>query len=237
MTWMPYRSAALMIALSVGLGACVHDLAETPDIYYRSQAEADAALAQFDHDNPRCELWTNWQKACVRGEDGTALCFTDANHRARASTPFCAGAAEGIGGANGTLLPINSREIMHSISRFCSRNFDLRRDSPISANNSGFFTPGGFCDFSNNRPFFVPFNELNGNFRNFVPVRNSASYPRRYSYRDFLTGMPNWCDVSGDPSRSEQFSQEDNSGEILLLGRGDGLRPLSLRYCRMRKAR
>lgn len=60
-------------------------------IYYPSQAAADTALAQFDHDNPDCQLWSNWQKMCSRtGEGGKTLCNRDRRIEARPSTPFCA---------------------------------------------------------------------------------------------------------------------------------------------------
>lgn len=62
-------------------------------IYYRSQAEADAALAAFDHDHPQCQLWTNWQKMCFRTgrELGQLHCVSDSAKPVAPSHPFCAG--------------------------------------------------------------------------------------------------------------------------------------------------
>lgn len=58
--------------------------------YYKSQIEADADLDQFDRANPRCDLWTNWQKICSRtGPDGSTHCQADPERRVRPSTPFC----------------------------------------------------------------------------------------------------------------------------------------------------
>ncbi len=61
------------------------------NIFYRSQAEADAALEAFDKANPTCELWTNWQKMCSRtGLKGETHCVADPAIAVKPSTPFCA---------------------------------------------------------------------------------------------------------------------------------------------------
>jgi hypothetical protein len=78
-------SAALVLTLA----ACA-TTASTPSIYYKSQAEADAAFAAFDKDNPDCQLWTNWQKMCSRtGANGTTYCNTDPDIPVKPSVPFC----------------------------------------------------------------------------------------------------------------------------------------------------
>jgi hypothetical protein len=78
-------SAGVMLALA----ACA-TTTSTPSIYYKTQAEADVALAAFDTDNPDCQLWTNWQKMCSRtGENGATYCNTDPVEPVKPSAPFC----------------------------------------------------------------------------------------------------------------------------------------------------
>jgi hypothetical protein len=60
-------------------------------IYYRSQKDADTALAAFDQANPDCQLWTNWQKMCSRtGDGGATICALDPAFTVEPSIPFCA---------------------------------------------------------------------------------------------------------------------------------------------------
>lgn len=84
-------SALIFAALLVLTGS-----GDTPSIYYRSQAEADADLARYDLDNPSCQLWTNWQKMCSRtGKGGKTFCSSDKERPVRPSKPFCAEVANG----------------------------------------------------------------------------------------------------------------------------------------------
>lgn len=65
--------------------------------FYRTQAQADAALKAFDRKNPTCQLWSNWQKMCSRtGVGGKTFCTTNSTNLVRPSTPFCAGDAKGL---------------------------------------------------------------------------------------------------------------------------------------------
>lgn len=96
------------------------------NIYYKTQAEADAALARFDKDNPDCQLWTNWQKLCSRtGEGGAAFCSTDREKQVAPSKVFCSKSSSDVSLEEGST---NSREQI-SRDRFCT-SFDS--DSPLS---------------------------------------------------------------------------------------------------------
>ncbi len=76
--------------LAMSAMACA-TTASTPSIYYKTQAQADAALAAFDKDNPDCQLWTNWQKMCSRtGLNGQTHCNIDPDKPVKPSVPFCA---------------------------------------------------------------------------------------------------------------------------------------------------
>ncbi|MGL5840055.1 MAG: hypothetical protein ACRCY3_16300 [Sphingorhabdus sp.] len=86
-------------------------------VYYKSQAEADAALAAFDKANPTCQLWTNWQKMCSRtGEKGATYC-QKAQASVRPSVPFCT--------TNGELDESSDIDYsalqLESYLRFCSK--------------------------------------------------------------------------------------------------------------------
>jgi hypothetical protein len=88
-------------------------------IYYRSQAEADAALAAFDKSNPTCQLWTNWQKMCSRtGPKGSTWCTTDSATPVRPSLTFCAD-TQGV-----SFLPneLDDRRQIVSAERFLEQN-------------------------------------------------------------------------------------------------------------------
>jgi hypothetical protein len=110
--------------------------AKVPDIYYKTQAEADAALDQFDKDNPSCQLWTNWQKMCSRtGENGTTLCVTDPNRSVRPSVPFC----------DAGVLSIRknfSQKQLQSVWRYCTQK--KSKSNP---------TPKPCANFLSDRPF------------------------------------------------------------------------------------
>lgn len=65
-------------------------------LFYRSQAKADADLSQFDRENPKCELWTNWERMCSRlGSGGATTCVSDPTFKAKPSRPFCVADAHG----------------------------------------------------------------------------------------------------------------------------------------------
>src|SRR5688572_7799375 len=106
----------LLAAISLcTLGVPALVVADTPqDIFYKSQAEADASLARFGLDHPGCERWTNWQRTCARMGDGVH-CSSDASFRVEPSKAFCVGA-----------YPAEPAE-MRSQFRFCAK-YDTIRD-------------------------------------------------------------------------------------------------------------
>jgi len=91
------------------------------DIFYTSQQQADADLARFDRENPQCQLWTNWQRACSRtGADGATYChYTPVD--VAPSQVFCA--ADGIDGYM-MIHQLNTVREKASFNRFCAE-FDF----------------------------------------------------------------------------------------------------------------
>ena len=91
---------------------------ENPEIYYRSGVAASAALASFDHKNPDCQLWTNWQKMCSRtGPDGATHCISS-SMPVRPSVPFCVARTDQPYEDNDTSA---SQAERFSHRRFCQR--------------------------------------------------------------------------------------------------------------------
>ncbi len=83
--------AALVAAVHL-LGGC----ASEPKGGGAGGAPADAQLAKFGREHPRCQLWTNWQKMCSRtGRGGEPHCVTDPDMPVTPSEPFCV--YEGLG--------------------------------------------------------------------------------------------------------------------------------------------
>jgi hypothetical protein len=81
----PLKWAIVLGALLLGAAG------RSGSIYYKSQKAADEALARFDMDNPKCQLWTNWQKMCSRtGKKRATFCASDASQKVPPSLPFCA---------------------------------------------------------------------------------------------------------------------------------------------------
>jgi hypothetical protein len=123
-------------ALFLTLAACA-TTASAPSIYYKSQAEADAAFAAFDKDNPDCQLWTNWQKMCSRtGENGATFC-QKARVSVKPSVPFCTTTGEFDDVSDISF----STPQMDSYLRFCSRK------------TGEIFNNVPACIWSKNRPF------------------------------------------------------------------------------------
>lgn len=55
-----------------------------------SPQAAALALAAFDHDNPACRMWTDWQSLCSRtGAGMSTYCKQDGGFAAKPSAPFC----------------------------------------------------------------------------------------------------------------------------------------------------
>jgi hypothetical protein len=111
--------------------------------FYRDQAEADSSLARFDRDNPRCRLWTNWQKMCSRtGRHGTTLCVDDPGRRVAPSEPFCTSGA-GYAWPSSDPSSLSGAQSI-SLHRFCS---------PESAAVGPMGDKIEECGFSEARPF------------------------------------------------------------------------------------
>lgn len=102
-----------LVALAGLLGAS----APQDSIYYRSQSEANAALAAFDREHPDCAFWSNWQKACSRtGPYGASTCVPADMVGVRPSAPFCLAR---IGEPYTGPLPQDSEQARRSFVRFC----------------------------------------------------------------------------------------------------------------------
>lgn len=94
--------------------------------FYRTQADADAALKSFDRKNPSCQLWSNWQKLCSRtGDGGKTLCTTDPITPVQPSAPFCAGNAQRIFSVKEQIVNADERK---SAMRFCK---DIKHDDKL----------------------------------------------------------------------------------------------------------
>lgn len=74
---------------TVAIAACA-TTTSTPSSFYKTQADADAALVAYGNANRPCQLWTNWQKMCSRtGPKGAALCLVDPEVNVAPSAVFC----------------------------------------------------------------------------------------------------------------------------------------------------
>lgn len=213
---------------------------EQGDIYYHSQAEADAALDQFGRDNPTCELWTNWQKACVRGADGAAICYVDRGRRVRPSVPFCTGAVARADGRDPTRLPANATAIRRSIERFCLPRRVWDPDMEYYDGSDGSFSPSSVCVFSSRRPFFFgdyqSRDEQRNRLRRLVPAEPNSN--DSFSYQHFQQSLPEWCDLSGNPTRDERSNTDvdspDGSTDIFFSRFNYTQIPVTMKYCRFR---
>jgi hypothetical protein len=126
---MSRRGMKLGVVLVAGLTAVASATAKD-SIYYKSQKEADAALAAFDRDNPDCQLWTNWQKMCSRtGENGATWCTTDPDKPVKPSTPFCEapkGSPDRVGDRY-SFPPTMTKSQIESANRFCLSGISSKR--------------------------------------------------------------------------------------------------------------
>ena len=151
-----WGAALTVLAGGVLLGCATIGASGEEDIYYSSQAEADADLARFDADNPDCQLWTNWQKMCSRtGGGGETWCGSDSETPARPSKPFCQ-IRRGISHRTPFFDPLEGGELLmessasrESRNRFCAEYWS-EADLPKSLR--GYRV--GFCKrFASQRPF------------------------------------------------------------------------------------
>lgn len=118
-------------------------MASNSDIYYQSQAEADADLARFGIESPTCELWSNWRKICSRtGSDRSDYCI-EGGRSVRPSMPFCAR-------GTGTPWATNNETGYRSIRRFCEEG----RNTSAVDGQGNIVWAGFVCDrFEFDRPF------------------------------------------------------------------------------------
>lgn len=199
------RWTGLMLGLVAAAAACapvtnssVSQMTGESDIYYPNQAAAEAALAQFDRDNPGCEVWTNWQRLCVRGRTGQPHCFIDTRRPVRPSTPFCAFVPSGAGSEVFLAAQIDSRESLRgrSVFRYCnSAPTPGTNDFAGSWDNEGRFLARGACAFRANRPFS---RRRSSDFGRGIVTSvggNGAEHPPIQSFDAFVGDMRSWCAV------------------------------------------
>ena len=118
------RGAAVVFPLLLFLLGAAGD-GDEQNSFYRSQVEADSDLSTFDHDNPECELWTNWQQMCSRlGEGGATACVLDPTFKAKPSRPFCVADRQGY---RINRVPISGAASRASANRFCDKREDFGR--------------------------------------------------------------------------------------------------------------
>lgn len=114
-----FRFNSSLLISAVLLTSCV-TASSTPSIFYKSQIEADAALAAFDKAHPQCQIWTNWQRLCSRVDGtGNVQCHEDQSNRVRPSHPFCV--SNKYGNPIGIEADLTSKIDVPSMHRFCSK--------------------------------------------------------------------------------------------------------------------
>lgn len=193
--------AALMAFALPGLGG---EPAEQEDIYYRSQADADAALVQFDRDNPSCQLWTNWQKVCTRDNDsGTTNCTLDTARAVVPSTPYCVVQQQTLA------QPAEGDIGFESLMRFCAETRLLTRTDATTSR-----TLSTCRRFIAERPFVGP-----------QTIGPHASWCRSWRQRNgrqhcMRWAVPDWCSraaVSGTGQLSREWEIDPDSIDVLIL--------------------
>ncbi len=160
--------ASLALVACIGSGSTGDDVAggvaggQENDIYYSTQAAADADLNRFELDNPSCQLWTNWQKMCSRtGSGGKAVCVLDEDMPVRPSKPFCDRASDPVPSVPLADHPDDQQKLLESPAARLSRNrfcVAYYADDPSMTSfehrESGAFKGIPFCvEFASNRPF------------------------------------------------------------------------------------
>lgn len=57
----------------------------------RQKADPEVRLKEFGETNPKCAMWTDWQRLCSRtGSGGSTYCRKDETYKVSSSAPFCA---------------------------------------------------------------------------------------------------------------------------------------------------
>ena len=189
-------ATAVLGLLSVPLlGATQHHGEQ--DIYYTSQARADAELAEFDRGHSDCQLWTNWQKMCSRsGPGGRTSCKTSVRRDLRPSAPFCVGKEDGgirrpyeSGGFRRPDESDGSRALQSSL-RFCI--YPAGKPATLEAQIEA-------CEYLPSRPFGG--HDLREQAHSWCATWKEAghvrpaSYGRRPKYGFFCSvpRVPSWC--------------------------------------------
>lgn len=114
-----FRFNRSLLILAVLLTSCVTATSNT-SIFYKSQIEADAALAAFDKAHPQCQTWTNWQRLCLRVDGtGNVQCREDQSKPVRPSQPFCV--SNEYGYPIGIEADLASKTDIPMMHRFCSK--------------------------------------------------------------------------------------------------------------------
>jgi hypothetical protein len=196
-----------------------------PNIYYKSQTEADVALSQFDRDNPSCQLWTNWQKMCSRTGEGGATYCQKAKSTVKPSTPFCSALnAEPYMGLADEYTSIQ----LASYMRFCE-------------SKTGEITPENvpLCNWMKKRPF-------NGltiaerrhpwckQWKLAVPVTTNAALSKEMGYYCANRVVPSWCEWGEGLGFGPQAGENPSSQEIIMVTLNPSSRPVNGQYCRRR---
>jgi hypothetical protein len=216
-------SAGVMLALA----ACA-TTTSTPSIYYKTQAEADVALAAFDTDNPDCQLWTNWQKMCSRtGDGGATYCTKNADLKARPSVPFCA--------APIWLQKNNQENETLSSLRFCKKTFIDENRVKCAL-------------YQNNRPFsyFSIHARINKWCREWrlksndkVVLNSDISMKYKEEFYCSKPDIPNWCVKAGGLGRisvdSPNFRTDENQIVVPEVIEVEKNFPVVGIYCEERK--
>lgn len=201
--------------LALGAVACA-TTASAPSIYYKSQAQADAALAAFDKDNPDCQLWTNWQKMCSRmGGSGETLCAIDTQRRVAPSAAFCVEHnlyAKYDSALRVSPEPINQKnhvafeERMRSKLRFC-KNRSLRTMRHHDGDE--------YCkSHIDERPFGRPFWLFPETSSRLAMVEPNGLKTYGNDYGSYTGKIGHWCEWPEEydasiPTEEEQIAQRD----------------------------
>ena len=114
---------------------------------------ATSELVAFDHANPDCQLWTNWNRMCSRtGPNGDTHCVRDPDRSVTPSAPFCV-----IEGGKVWFERDWTAEQRASAERFCNRAEDMTvgwsKLGPTGELERYSATARGCTEFDPDRPF------------------------------------------------------------------------------------
>jgi hypothetical protein len=226
-TAMKLLSISAVSGAAILMFGCAAWVAANSDsnIYYKSQKEADLALSQFDINNPKCQLWTNWQKMCSRtGEDGATYC-QKAKSIIKPSTPFCSAENdEPYLGLVGNYMP----KQLISYLRFCE-------------SKTGEISPEKvpLCNWKRKRPF----NGLNiaerkhpwcKSWKLTVPISTNAELSKKMGYYCADRAIPSWCSWADGLGYGKQNNEKPTDKDIIPASLNPASLPINGQYCRGR---